>query len=165
MFKKPERYKIRLQVTDTDGNVSDWSEQVITIHEDLLPDATGNIESNYYRNSSGIATLYLSSLNAITKDYDIAKVYYVGYKHDSNNDGNFEDETWKEIECKNPVTLQTSNLGKYQFIVRVNEEFGQETLQQYIIEEDIKKTNILFFTEVDNIAPDVNKFKIMHREE
>lgn len=165
IFKEPGQYKVRLQVTDTEGNISDWAEQVVVIHSDIHPDVTGVIGSKYYRNSAGVVTIYLSSLNASSIDNDSAIIYYVGYKYDSNNNNNFEDEVLKEIEYRNPVTLQTSNLGKYQFVVKAKEEFGQETLHQYITEEDKQKASITFFTEVDNIAPNVNKFKIMRVEE
>jgi len=165
MFKEPGKYKARLQVTDTEGNVSDWTEQIITINEDLPPNVTGLIGGKYYRNSSGIASIYLSSINPTSIDSDIAVVYYVGYRYDTNNNGDFEDEALKQIEYKNPVSLQTTDLGKYQFTVRVKEEFRQETLQEYITDEDIKKASMIFLTEVDNIAPDVTKFKIMRVEE
>lgn len=165
MFKESGRYKISLQVTDTDGNVSDWAEQIITINEDLPPNVTGLIGGKYYRNSSGIASIYLSSINPTSIDSDTAVVYYVGYRYDTNNNGDFEDEVLKQIEYKNPVSLQTTDLGKYQFTVRVKEEFGQETLQEYITDEDIKKASMIFLTEVDNIAPDVTKFKIIRVEE
>ncbi len=165
MFKESGRYKVRLQVTDTEGNVSDWTEQIITINEDLPPNVTGLIGGKYYRNSSGIASIYLSSINPTSIDSDTAVVYYVGYRYDTNNNGDFEDEVLKQIEYKNPVSLQTTDLGKYQFTVRVKEEFGQETLHEYITDEDIKKASMIFLTEVDNIAPDVTKFKIMRVEE
>jgi len=38
-------------------------------------------------------------------------------------------------------------------------------LHEYITDEDIKKASMIFLTEVDNIAPDVTKFKIMRVEE
>ena len=162
MFKEPGRYKVKLQVTDTDGNISNWSEQMIIIHPDLAPIVTADISPKYYRNSQGIASINLKS-NSISPDFDIAKVTSIKYKYDSNNDGSFDDEVLTNIPYNNQSIVTLNKLGKYKFIINSKEEFGQETISKYITDSDFKTSSIVLYTEVDNIAPDVTKFKIMTR--
>jgi len=172
MFKEPGRYKVRLQVTDTEGNVSDWEEEIIKISEDLPPVVTGNISPTYLRNSSGIASIAIKNISPKSLDGDNVIMEVTGklkYKYDSNNDGSFADETIREIPLiKNgstyEATLQTSDLGKYQFIVNVRETFGQECLEEFIDESDVKKASAVLNTHVDNIEPDVTLFEIWTTE-
>jgi hypothetical protein len=149
-------------VTDTDGNISNWSEQMIIIHPDLAPIVTADISPKYYRNSQGIASINLKS-NSISPDFDIAKVTSIKYKYDSNNDGSFDDEVLTNIPYNNQSIVTLNKLGKYKFIINSKEEFGQETISKYITDSDFKTSSIVLYTEVDNIAPDVTKFKIMTR--
>lgn len=167
MFKEVGRYKIRLQVTDTEGNVSDWMEQIITIHPDLEPVSNANISSKFYRNTNAVASLFLRDIVPSSLDMDNAFISSVGYKYDSNNNGSFDDENVTAIQYnnENSVTIQTSKLGKYQFIIVVKETFGQETMAQFLEEKDYRIANIKLVTEVDNISPDVTLFKIMTTEE
>lgn len=163
MFKEAGRYKIRLQVTDTEGNVSDWNEQIITIHEDLIPSITMDIDSKYYRDTSKIATIKFNSL-LISNDLDIPSLDNIGYKFDSNNNDNFDDETiqtsgisHKDINIDGviykEITLTSSKVGKYQIIADIKESFGQETLNKYITESDTRTARIVKTVEVDNFAP------------
>ncbi len=159
MFKEPGRYKINLRVTDTEGNVSDWTEQIITIHEDLPPTVTANINPKYYRNGTGNATITVKNINVQSTDYDNAEIEKIEYRYDSNNDGNFG--SWVNLSGG---SLYTSNLGRYQFKVTVKESFGQETIQKYITDSDYKRGTVVLYTEIDNIAPNVTKFKVMRTE-
>lgn len=164
MFKEAGRYKIRLQVTDTEGNVSEWSDNIITIHEDLQPTVTANLNSKYYRNTTTKkATITFNALGAST-DEDYTEIKDVRYKFDSDNDGSFDDETvkYESLTSKyvvidgityRQVTLVASDVGKYQFEVEIKEEFGQETLETYINEQDYKTGSTYVVTEIDNIAP------------
>lgn len=159
MFKEPGRYKISLRVTDTEGNVSDWTEQVITIHEDLPPTVTANINPKYYRNGTGNATITVKNINVQSTDYDNAEIEKIEYRYDSNNDENFG--SWINLSGG---SLYTDNLGRYQFRLTVKESFGQETIQKYITDSDYKRGTVVLYTEIDNIAPNVTKFKVMRTE-
>jgi len=159
MFKESGRYKISLQVTDTEGNVSDWTNQIITIYEDLPPTVTADINPKYYREGTGKATITVKNFSIQSTDYDIAEIEKIEYQYDSNNDGNFGN--WTNLTG---ISLNTSNLGLYQFRVTVRDSFGQETIQEHIIDSDYKRGNIVLQTEIDNIAPNVPKFKIMRTE-
>ncbi|HBN05706.1 MAG TPA: hypothetical protein DD434_07955, partial [Bacteroidales bacterium] len=163
MFKEPGRYKIKLQVTDTEGNVSDWSEQTITIHPDLEPTVTANVNPKYYRNASKNAVITFNAL-VQSSDYDNAKIESITYKFDSNNNGSFSDETpqtsnltHKDVNIGGiiyrQITLTTNKVGKYQLNIVVKEEFGQETIAKYIENKDYKSVDVSISTEVDNVAP------------
>ena len=168
-FSQKGQYKIRLQVTDTNGNVSEWAEEIITINEDLAPQVTADINATYYRNSSGIATISIKNIlpKSVDEDYVfLEKVDKILYKYDSNNNGSFTDEIAKELTLSlngssYETSLATSDLGKYHFFINVREAFGQEYLEEYITEGDYKKAEATLQTHVDNIEPDVTNFKIM----
>lgn len=161
MFKQTGQYKIRLQVTDTQGNVSEWTEKIITINIDSSPIVNVVLPVKEYRNSSGIAEVKISNISTHSTDEDEVVVENIKYRYDSNNDGRFEDESWFMLE---DYILRTSNLGKYQFMITVKENFGQETLKEYISDEDYKRGSTILQTEIDNIAPDITDFKIITTE-
>jgi len=163
LFKEAGRYNIRLQVTDTNGNVSDFSNNIITIKEDLPPTITANLNLKYYRNTSKNATIKFNAL-AKSNDDDLVLIKDIGYKFDSNNNGSFEDETIKTTNLINrdvniggviykEITLTSSNVGKYQFIINVEEDFKQETIEKYITSSDYRTANTTVTTEIDNVAP------------
>jgi len=161
MFKEQGEYKISLQVTDTEGNMSDWTEQTVTIHEDLPPAVTASVNPKHYREGTGNATIIVRNINIESTDLDNVSIDKIEYRYDKNNNGSFEDESWSTLTDN---TLKTSNLGKYQLRITVKESFGQETIQEHIIDSDYKRGNIVLQTEIDNIAPNVTKFKIMRSE-
>lgn len=164
MFKEYGRYKFRLQVSDSDGNVSNWTEQILTIKEDEAPIVTATLNTKYYRNATTKkSTITFNALSNST-DEDYTEIKDVKYKYDSNNDGSYNDETaqYTNLTSKNviidgityrQITLITNSLGNYQFEVEIKEEFGQETLNNYIDEIDYKTGSTYVVTKVDNIAP------------
>jgi len=164
MFKEKGRYLFRLQVCDSDGNVSEWKEQIITIAEDIAPTINSNIPNIYYRNASTKnATIQFNALSVST-DEDYTEVTNIQYRFDSDNDNSFEDEafstenlTTKDVLIDGviyrQVILVTGNVGNYQFYIKIKDIFGQETLDEYINESDYKTNNTYLSTEVDNLSP------------
>nr|WP_312579569.1 hypothetical protein [Sedimentibacter sp.] len=163
MFKEKGRYKFMLQVSDSEGNVSNWTEQVLTINEDLPPIVTADVNSKYYRNSSKNATIRFNA-RATSTDDDLTEITNIGYKFDSNNNGSYTDEilqtanlSHKDVNINGilykEITLTSSKVGKYQFIINVKEDFKQETLENYINEQDYKTGSTYVVTEIDNTAP------------
>lgn len=166
MFKELGKYKVRLQVTDTEGRVSKWTEQTINVVEDIEPTTYANIVNKFYRKKeqNGNATIVLNNVTGISLDKDIAKIESVYYKYDSNNDGLFNDEKLIPLTLLNSqVSFTTKELGKYQLIVNVIEDFGQPTILKYINENDYRKATVTFVTEVDNFAPQVINFEIKRK--
>lgn len=161
MFKETGQYKLRLQVTDTQGNISDWTEKVITVNVDAVPAVTAVLSEKEYRDSTGIAEIKLNNISPYSSDEDNAFVENIKYRYDSNNNGRFDDEIWFVLEGNK---LRTSDLGNYQFMITVKENFGQETLPEYINDLDYKRWSKILNTEIDNIAPNISTFKIMTTE-
>lgn len=161
MFKETGQYKLRLQVTDTQGNISDWTEKVITVNVDAVPAVTAVLSEKEYRDSTGIAEIKLNNISPYSSDEDNAFIENIKYRYDSNNNGRFDDEIWFVLEGNK---LRTSDLGNYQFMITVKENFGQETLPEYINDLDYKRWSKVLNTEIDNIAPNINSFKIMTTE-
>lgn len=164
MFKETGKYKIRLQVTDTDGNVSEWDEQIITIVQDTAPNISYDVINKYYRSSSDKTATIQFYLQVTSSDEDYANISEIKYKFDSNNDGNFTDESYKtaEITYKDvivdgitykQVTLKANNLGKYEIYISAKDSYGQETISRYITTTDYKANNLNRVIEVDNYAP------------
>lgn len=164
MFKEMGKYMVRLQVTDTKGNISEWAEQIIYIVEDSAPVIDFNLDSKYFRNSGTKMANIQFYVEAFSSDNDFADISEIKYKFDSNNDGYFEDETYKtenltvsEITIDGvkhkQVTLKSFDVGKYQFYVTAKDTFGQDTIYKYINSEDYKTGSLSKIAEIDNYAP------------
>ncbi len=163
MFKEYGQYKIRLQVTDTEGRVSKWSEQIITIVEDTEPIINIPLADKYYRNSLGFSDINIY-VEASSNDNDIIETYDVKYKFDSNNDNNFDDEEFTSTGLTSSdvniegiiykhVKIKVDKLGKYKLYVTCKDKFGQPTILKYINDIDYKKSNANKIFELDNYAP------------
>jgi hypothetical protein len=141
MFKKPGDYKIRLRVENEAGNKSEWYEQLLRIYEDEPPIADFYVQSTVLRDpvNSNKAKIELID-SSYSPDADIISERIWRYKYDSNNDGNFEDEVWQVLDNENntnPV-LYTDQVGKYLFELYVKEEFGEETIPEFLTPEDVR---------------------------
>ncbi|KUK09960.1 MAG: PKD domain containing protein, partial [Clostridia bacterium 41_269] len=151
LFKTPGDYKVRLRVHNTAGNWSEWYEQTYTIYPDEPPvadfwvdsvvlreytDTPGDENAEYYAVISPRDASY-------TTDGDTISRRVWKYKYDSDNDGSFEDETWQVLSDGNEMTpeLRTTEVGKYLFELEVYEEFGEETLEEFLTPEDVRSDN------------------------
>ncbi len=163
MFKEYGQYKIKLQVTDTEGRVSEWAEQIISVHEDTVPSIEIPLSAKYYRGSNGQSefSIYISSAS---NDGDETSIYDIMYKYDSDNDGDFKDEIFETAGLitsninidgimYKQVTFKTRKLGKYKLYATVKDEFGQPAILKYIEESDYKKLSAEKEFEIDNYAP------------
>lgn len=164
LFKKPGTYTISHRVRNS-KYISDWVTQSITIAPDLPPVASFNMVSKVYRdptnNNKATVNIYDASYSS---DDDIIANRTLEYRFDSNNDGNFNDESWQLFDNTN-LTQWNVNLnavGKYQFRLTVTEDYGQPTLPEFIGTNDKLKMDTSSFpvnqttVEVDNIPPYVN---------
>jgi hypothetical protein len=141
LFKKGGDYKVQLRVHNQVKD-SDWVEQTITIQPDLPPVADFTIsQQQIYRDPSNAnkATFVLTDKSS-SPDGDTInqRIWYMYY--DSNNDGNFLDETRQVLDSTNQTTMQVpvTDVGRYRFELEVVEGFGQPTLSQFITPSDYK---------------------------
>lgn len=159
LFKKAGRYKIRYQATNVDDKKTPFAEQIITVAEDTAPTINFEVQPTSYRNNldGNRATCISYSIKSSTNDDDIL-INQIRYRFDSNNDGNFEDETWSA-----PVLIDQTNLenwiaifkvnyvGKYQVELLVQESFGQPTIPEFVNDTDCRKASQYKTIEVINI--------------
>lgn len=142
LVRKPGEYEITLTVTNNYGETSEPATKTITVQPDRPPLAQFTVDAGKaIRDKSGEknATITLTD-SSISPDEDKIKqrIYYVDF--DSNNDGFFgtpQDEPKRIISNKNETKVQfkANKVGNYRFSLEVIEEFGQETLPEFIQEE------------------------------
>jgi hypothetical protein len=137
LIKKAGDYKVTLTVFNSRG--SDTTEKVITIQPDLKPNARFTLNGHdIYRNPvTGNFMLKIYD-NSTSPDGDpIAKrVWYITF--DSNNDGNFDDETPIVIDSSNRNYIEyiTNHVGLYKVELEIFEDFGQPTIPDFITPAD-----------------------------
>lgn len=174
LFKEAGRYKVTLTLTNNYGN-SATGTWYIEIKPDEPPVASYTCPTKIIRdpNDSSKATVQLTS-NSYSPDNDVVAKHAWLYAWDSNNDGNFDDETWYALksdgtwqqidlstfdidnsDCGNLTTVafKTNNVGKYEVKLIVKEEFGQETIPQFVTTKDRKSAQVEQIVEVINVAP------------
>lgn len=146
LVRKPGEYEITLTVTNVLGEQSKPLSKRIVVEADKPPTAKLTVNSAKAirdKNDNKQATIILKD-SSTSEDQDIIKqrIYYVEF--DSNNDGFFGtplDEPKKVISNANQTTVnfKTSKVGNYRFSLEIAEDFGQETLTEFIKNEHYKR--------------------------
>lgn len=163
LFKEPGTYTIRLKVKNSAGHTSEIYEETIDIRPDNPPEADFKVVTKVLRDpdNDNKARIDLTDRSVSLDGDDISKRVWK-YRYDSDNDGSFTDESWQIIDENNNLlnpTIYTTEVGKYQFELEIEESFGQPTLPEFIGSEDFKSDDTLSklmedkIVEVINIAP------------
>lgn len=175
LFKKAGKYKVKLTVTNTYGK-SASTEVTLDIQPDLppiakiaLPAPEGMIYQVYREPSdSNYATFEIYN-ESKSPDGDIINKAVAFYCYDSDNDGNYKEETWYysidgttwqlvgmtyeqmvgyfnifNIAKSNvpKFILKTKDVGKYYYFIRVMEDIPEnETIPIFITESDYKRAD------------------------
>ncbi|KUK09556.1 MAG: PKD domain containing protein [Caldanaerobacter subterraneus] len=141
LFKKAGDYRVRVRVKNSVGNYSDWYERTLTVVEDLPPVADFFVMATALRNPSNGNMAKIELIDAsYSPDGDKIVQRIWKYKYDSNNNGSFDDEQWITLDSGNnthPV-LYTKDVGKYLFELSVKEDFGEETIPEFVSPSDYK---------------------------
>lgn len=164
LFKLPGQFKVRYQATNSIGKKSNVTEQIIQVHADAPPTIEYRLAEKEYRdpNNDTKASLTAYEIRINSPDMDNISLERVQYRFDSNNDGNFDDETWqnagsidKSISANYEITVEKEHVGKYQFEIYAEESYGQETIERFVDRNgaDKRTAEVMKDTEVDNIAP------------
>jgi len=135
LFKEPGDYLVRLAVKNTKGTISEWYEQVVAVYPDQPPVADFYTIKTVTRDpaNGNKAAIALMDRSYSPDGDGICKRVWK-YRYDSDNDGSFSDEAWVTLNSgNNPTpTLYTTQVGKYEFSLAVEESFGQETIPEFI---------------------------------
>ncbi|WP_440977657.1 S-layer homology domain-containing protein [Sedimentibacter sp. LTW-03] len=164
LFKLKGKYMVRYQVTNSYGKKSPMAEQIITVAEDTAPIISFDVIEKTYRDvdDSKRAELVTYNISSVSDDHDVITqaLHTLKYRFDSDNDGNFNDETWKSplsIDFTNKkATVKASHVGKYQFQLYVKDTYGQDTISQFISSSDIRYSIVTKTIEIDNMAPTID---------
>lgn len=144
LFKKAGDYRVRVRVKNSAGNYSDWYERTLTVVEDLPPVADFFVMTTALRDPSNGNMAKIDLIDAsYSPDGDKIVQRIWKYKYDSNNNGSFDDEQWITLDSGNnthPV-LSTKDVGKYLFELSVKEDFGEETIPEFISPSDYKTSD------------------------
>lgn len=175
LFKKAGTYKVRLTVTNTYGRTAS-TETTLIIQPDLppiaklvLPAPEGMIYQLYREPTDANYARFEVYNESSSPDGDIINKAIAFYCYDSDNDGNYQEETWyysKDGTTWLPVgmtyaqmvsnfniyniatsnvpkwTLRSNQVGKYYFAIRVMETIpADETIPAFITENDYKRAD------------------------
>lgn len=142
LFKKAGKYKVTVSVENTAGYTS-TATGTYTIKPDEIPYVNFDFQRKIYRDpdKGNIATFTLTDRSySIDGDLIAKRSWYAIY--DANNDGVF-DEARVLINTGNEtqVKYETTNVGQYRFLLEVQEEFGQPTIDIFVTINDRRKAN------------------------
>ncbi|NOU80113.1 hypothetical protein GC101_14675 [Paenibacillus sp. LMG 31459] len=165
LFKKPGRYKATIYVENTLG-LSASNEVSFDIVPDEKPFAYFTLPGSAYRNPAdgNQATISIDDMS-YSPDKDIVARRLWEYRYDSNNNGNFADESWVIFSNDNldHLNLKVRDVGQYHVRLTVFEEFGQPTIDEFVTQDDRQSNNsditqnaIERIFKVKNQAPDVD---------
>jgi len=184
LFKLAGTYKVTLTLKNNYGN-SATGTWYLTIKPDEKPVVSFTTPTKILRDpaDNSQASIQITS-NSYSPDNDVIVKHVWFYAWDSNNDGNFDNETWyvrksdgtwqavgdynkvigfdlENFDSGNDstITFKVTNVGKYKVELWVREEFGQETIEQFVTPYD-RRRNISTsmdddkkVVEVLNVAP------------
>ncbi len=139
LIKKTGTYNITLTVYNSLG-YSDTITKTIWIAQDAPPETAFFAPETVMRDPADSNLAYINVTDqSYSPDGDIISSRVWTYFYDSDNDGDFTDETVmgsidsgtdKDIEIKAP------EVGNYKITLKVKEEFGQETIISFVSESD-----------------------------
>lgn len=142
LFKKAGTYKVTVIVENTAGYTSSKT-RVYEIKPDESPYVNFDFQKKIYRDPSNenkaTFTLYDRSYSFDGDDI-VKRNWYVIF--DANNDGIFnENKVLFNTENNTVVTYDAKHVGNYRFLLEVQEEFGQPTIDKFVTASDRKGSN------------------------
>lgn len=155
LVKKPGRIQVSLTVKNT-ASRSGTARIFLDIAPDLPPVAKFDTVTEVLRNFNDCCQATMSFIcQSVSADGDTIMARIWEYAYDSNNDGDFSDETWITFSNANDTApvLKVPEVGKYKVRETVAEGFGQASIPGFINEGDYKTAVYESVVEVGNIAP------------
>lgn len=150
LHKEPGTYSITLRAVNSLGRVSDPYTVQYVIAPDVPPAIEICLDNSVLARNETVSTYhYLVS----STDGDVILTNTVELWYDSDNDGTYDQLIYSKDGSNGFPAYTPTKLGKYKFINRVNEDFGQDTLSEFITSGDkMSKTQEVEFL-VDNYIP------------
>lgn len=167
---KPGTYLVSYQVANEYGKKSPVTTRLITIAEDTEPIVDiGSPNTRELLGSEAVdkyVTLGMTEVTVRSDDQDIVGTdtnFIAQYRYDSDDDGSFDDEQWKDCTANFTtngaksllnlsMTARVREVGMYQFQLTVKEAFGQETLP--IVPDSTRWVKTFYHeVEADNTRP------------
>lgn len=163
MSKSVGRYNITLQMQNKAGKPSLPTSRTMTVKADLPPVIDCHVDEVVNRDpaNGNIVTVDIYNIDTTSKDADVVNDIQLQYRYDSNNNGSFEDEAWQNADPivfdattqKGSSKFRGNKVGKYQVRLYGREQFGQATLNKYIVAADHLDGEVLRYVTCDNVAP------------
>jgi len=148
LCKEPGLYRVELTVTNTLGRISDPYVLDFVIYEDTPPAIELNIWNGVLTRGEQLSLSY--STRSVDGDTIAVKTLQIYY--DSDNDG-VCDQLVKTFEYGDFTGYAPNKLGKYKIVATATEEFGQDTLSEFVTAADRKTKTIENEFSVDNLIP------------
>ncbi|MCT4584075.1 MAG: hypothetical protein N4A54_04035 [Peptostreptococcaceae bacterium] len=152
LFKNIEdtEVNVKARIKDVKGNWSDWAETSSTIKKDLYPISSFTIEKEFIRDENGIAKIKIEDYSSSPDDYIEETTYYIDY----NNDSIGQDD--EEVILNENGEIETGYLDlvdtNFNVIQKVTEGFKEETIPEFITEDDYLKATCSKITTIKDVV-------------
>jgi len=147
LIKIRGQYKVKRYVKNSIG-LEDTVEKIITVQPDLLPVADFDVTTKLFRddvkNQPEHSKAVIKAIDKSYSDDDKIGQRIWSYYYDSNNDEDFSDEEEVIVSSKNEVeiNIRVEKVGKYLIQLKVIEEFGQPTIDEFVVPEDRRRHHV-----------------------
>ncbi len=150
LYKTPGSYEVELTVTNSLGRVSDPYVVRFEIFPDYEPALEIDLDNSVI---SRLETVNAWNYNAYSTDNDIISKNTIELWYDSNNDGEYDKLIGTYDGKEGFPEFHPVGLGRYKFINTVEESFGEDTIKEFVTDEDCVVRTIEREILVDNIQP------------
>ena len=159
LIKVAGQYQATLYVENTAGYTG-MKSITFTVEPDQAPVPYISMPYTVYRDptNGNKASITLEDLS-ISPDYDFLARRVWEYRYDSDNDGNFAEETWVLISNGNldRLNFYPTEVGRYEIRLTVKEEFGQPTIDEFVTVNDRKSADTATQNVTERIVTVLNR--------
>lgn len=145
LSKREGVFDLKIDMKDTGGRVKSKNIRINVI-PDIPPIVNNSVDNNLTFRTE---TIKFDS-EMYSSDSDILKVEANTMYHDSDNDGDYGDEVPIGITQGN---IKFDEVGMYKIVGFAKEEFGQETIEEFVTEDDRLEARVEITLKVDNMSP------------
>jgi len=147
LYKEPGFYGVELIAKN-----SLRPSETYVLNFEILPDNPPAVVFNIWNNVLARGEHMELTYEAVSVDGDSIAIKSFDIYHDENNDGSFSRfmGTFTQQEFED---FEAVSLGRYMVVSHVKEEFGEETIPEYVSGNDRKTSEIIRYFFVDNFRP------------